>query len=110
MRVVARVLFLTIALALGLSDPAWAHSGAGVAEGFASGFAHPLLGWDHVIAMVAVGLWCAVLGRTAAWVLPIVFPLVMSLGGALGLEGVPLPGVEIGIALSAIVLGYLVAS
>jgi len=89
--------------------PAWAHTADGVAGGFISGFLHPLAGWDHVIAMVAVGLWGAFLGRPALWLLPVVFPMVMALGGALGVVGVPLPGVEIGIALSAIVLGGMVA-
>ncbi|MGC4079779.1 MAG: HupE/UreJ family protein [Rubrivivax sp.] len=86
-----------------------AHTGDGVVGGFSSGFLHPLLGWDHVAAMVAVGLWGAFLGRPAIWVLPVVFPLVMTLGGALGVAGVPLPGVEIGIALSAVLLGGAVA-
>jgi len=86
-----------------------AHTGDGVVGGFASGFLHPLMGWDHVAAMVAVGLWGAFLGRPAIWVLPVVFPLVMTLGGALGVAGVPLPGVEIGIALSAVLLGGAVA-
>ena len=84
---------------------AQAHS----SEGVAGGFLHPILGWDHVIAMVAVGLWGAFLGRPAVWMLPVVFPLVMAFGGALGVVGVPLPGVEIGIAASAIVLGAMVA-
>jgi len=96
-------------LAIGTS-PVWAHAGAGdAAGGFIAGFLHPLLGWDHVVAMVAVGLWGAFLGLPAIWVLPVVFPLVMALGGVLGLLGVPLPGVEIGIAGSAIVLGAMVA-
>lgn len=86
-----------------------AHTGDGVVGGFTSGFLHPLMGWDHVAAMVAVGLWGAFLGRPAIWVLPVVFPLVMTLGGALGVAGVPLPGVEIGIALSAVLLGGAVA-
>jgi len=92
-----------------LASPATAHEGAGAVGGFASGFSHPLLGWDHIAAMVAVGLWGAFLGAPAIWVLPVVFPMVMALGGALGILGVPLPGVEIGIALSAIVLGLMVA-
>lgn len=92
-----------------LAAPAVAHTGEGVAGGFASGFLHPIAGWDHVIAMLAVGLWGAFLGRPAIWLLPVVFPLVMAFGGALGVVGVPLPGVEIGIALSAIVLGAMVA-
>src|SRR5215813_13211041 len=76
--------------------------------GFAGGFAHPLFGPDHVVAMVAVGLWGAFLGPPAIWLLPIVFPLVMAFGGVIGILGVPLPGVEIGIALSAIALGMMV--
>jgi urease accessory protein len=70
---------------------------------------HPLLGWDHVAAMVAVGLWGAFLGAPAIWVLPVAFPLVMALGGALGAAGVPLPGIETGIAGSALVIGLAVA-
>lgn len=90
------------------SANAIAHTG-GVAGGFYSGFVHPILGWDHVIAMVAVGLWGAFLGQPAIWALPVTFPLVMAFGGALGVIGVPLPSVETGIALSAIVLGSMVA-
>jgi urease accessory protein len=89
---------------------AWAHGDAAdAAGGFLAGFLHPLLGWDHVVAMVAVGLWGAFLGAPAIWVLPVVFPLVMAAGGVLGVAGVPIPGVETGIALSAIVLGAMVA-
>ena len=99
---------LLLALAT-LGAPAWAHSADGVAGGFVSGFLHPIAGWDHVIAMVAVGLWGAFLGAPAIWLLPVVFPLVMAFGGALGVVGLPLPGVEIGIAASAIVLGAMVA-
>ena len=68
-----------------------------------------MFGPDHVVAMVAVGLWGAFLGAPAIWLLPIVFPLVMAFGGVVGILGVPLPGVEIGIAVSAIVLGLMVA-
>lgn len=87
-----------------------AHEGGGVAGGFISGFMHPLLGWDHVMAMVAVGLWGSFLGAPALWLLPVVFPLVMAAGGALGVLGVAMPGVEIGIALSAVALGGVVAT
>lgn len=100
---------LTTLLLLAAAGPALAHTGEGVAGGFAAGFLHPLAGPDHVVAMVAVGLWGAFLGRPAVWVLPVVFPLVMAFGGALGVVGVPLPAVEIGIAASAIVLGAMVA-
>lgn len=101
---------LALFAALALAAPfAQAHEGPGLAGGFASGLAHPLLGGDHVIAMVAVGLWGAFLGAPALWLLPVVFPLVMAAGGALGVMGVPLPAVEIGIAVSAIALGGVVA-
>jgi len=92
-----------------LSFSALAHTGEGAVGGFISGFLHPIFGWDHVSAMVAVGLWGAFLGMPAMWVLPVVFPMVMALGGVLGILGVPVPAVEIGIAASAIVLGGSVA-
>jgi len=92
-----------------LASPALAHSGHGAAGGFLGGFTHPLMGPDHVIAMVAVGMWGAFLGAPAIWLLPVVFPLVMAFGGALGILGVPLPAIETGIAVSAIVLGLMVA-
>ena len=95
-------------LVTALTAPALAHTGEG-AGGFLAGFAHPLLGPDHVVAMVAVGLWGALLGQPAIWLLPIVFPLVMAFGGVLGIVGVPIPSVETGIAASAIVLGAMVA-
>ncbi len=85
------------------------HTGTGQAAGFLSGLAHPVSGLDHVVAMIAVGLWGAQLGKPAIWVLPITFPMVMALGGMLGLLGIPLPGVEAGIALSAVALGGMVA-
>ncbi len=85
-----------------------AHVESGEAGGFLSGLSHPVSGLDHVFAMVAVGLWGAQLGMPALWVLPVAFPMMMALGGMLGLVGLPLPGVEIGIAASAVVLGALV--
>ena len=87
---------------------ALAHAEKGAAAGFVAGFHHPLSGWDHILAMVAVGLWGAQLGAPAIWILPVTFPMMMAFGGFLGLVGVPLPGVEVGIALSAIVLGLAV--
>jgi len=93
-----------------LALPAWAHEQAGQAAGFFTGMLHPVSGLDHVLAMIAVGLWGAQLGAPAIWLLPVTFPLVMAFGGFLGLLGVPLPGVEIGIALSAILLGTMVAT
>ena len=94
-------------LCLVAAGPAVAHTGD-VVGGFVGGLAHPVLGPDHVAAMVAVGLWGAFLGAPAIYLLPVVFPLVMALGGALGILGVPLPGTEIGIAVSAVMLGLAV--
>src|SRR5262245_62549957 len=87
---------------------ALAHTGAGVAVGLESGFLHPITGLDHLVAMVAVGLWGAQLGNPAIWVLPITFPLVMALGGLLGVSGVSLPLTEPVVALSGIALGLLI--
>jgi urease accessory protein len=101
---------VSTALVLGLlTQAAEAHTGSGLVGGFWSGVLHPITGWDHVVAMVAVGLWGAFLGRPAIWILPVVFPLVMAFGGAMGVLGIPLPQVETGIALSAVVLGLMVA-
>ncbi len=95
-------------VALLLATPAFAHTGEG-SGGFLAGLAHPVFGPDHVVAMIAVGLWGAFLGAPAIFLLPIVFPLVMAFGGVLGILGAPLPAVETGIASSAIVLGVMVA-
>jgi urease accessory protein len=81
-------------------------SGAG---GFGSGFAHPLTGPDHFLAMFAVGLWGAQMGGRSVWTLPITFPLIMVVGGVAGLLGLPLAGIEIGIALSILALGAAIA-
>jgi urease accessory protein len=97
-----------ILFCLSAASPTLAHTGS-VSGGFAGGLSHPLFGLDHAVAMVAVGLWGAFLGAPAIFVLPVVFPLVMALGGALGILGVPLPGVEFGIAVSAAILGMMVA-
>ena len=96
-------------LVLSLPTTASAHTESGAFGGFISGFVHPLTGLDHVVAMVAVGLWGAFLGTPAIWILPVVFPVVMAVGGALGVLGVPMPGVETGIALSGVILGLMVA-
>ncbi|MFZ1426495.1 MAG: HupE/UreJ family protein [Geminicoccaceae bacterium] len=96
-----------VALAL-CSGEASAHLLAGEAGGFLSGFEHPAAGLDHVLAMVSVGIWGAQLGAPALWLLPVMFPMVMALGGFLGLIGVPVPGVEVGIAVSALVLGMAI--
>lgn len=100
---------LATTLCLFLTDtPALAHSVDGYGGGFIAGFTHPIVGWDHVAAMVAVGLWGAFLGSPAIWILPVVFPLVMALGAVAGILGIPVPAVETGIALSAVVLGVMI--
>lgn len=101
-------LFAASALALLAASPAWAHTGGSDVSGFLAGVQHPVSGLDHVLAMVAVGLWGAQLGERAVWVLPAAFPVAMAGGGLLGLLGVSMPGVEVGIALSALVLGTAV--
>jgi urease accessory protein len=93
-----------------LSRPSvlFAHSPGGETLGLVNGLLHPVSGLDHVLAMVAVGLWGAQLGAPAIWVLPVTFPVVMALGGMLALVGVRLPAIEIGIAVSAVALGLAV--
>jgi urease accessory protein len=86
-----------------------AHVLTGAAAGFGEGLSHPFSGLDHMAAMIAVGLWGAQLGAPGVWVLPVAFPMMMAVGGFLGLIGVPLPGAEIGVAASAILLGLAVA-
>ncbi|WP_411287192.1 HupE/UreJ family protein [Phenylobacterium sp.] len=101
--------FLAALVGLLAATPALAHSGAGLAGGFLSGFQHPLGGLDHLLAMVAVGIWGAFLGRPLIVALPVIFPTVMAVGGVLGMAGLPLPPVELGIALSVVVLGGAIA-
>jgi urease accessory protein len=91
------------------ATPALAHDGTGLAGGFVNGFAHPLSGLDHMLAMISVGLWGAFLGRPLNYTLPMVFPIMMAVGGGVAMAGIPLPPVELGIALSVVVLGGLIA-
>jgi len=106
-RVVAGLLVAIAALVL--AQPAFAHEQAGVGGGLISGLLHPLTGMDHLIAMVAVGIWGAQLGAPAIWMLPITFPIVMAFGGVVGVLRIPLPIPEVIIALSALILGAAVA-
>lgn len=89
--------------------PALAHENTAMAGGFGAGFLHPLSGIDHALAMISVGLWGAFLGRPLIIVLPTLFPVMMALGGGLGMAGMPVPPVEAGVALSVLVLGLMVA-
>ena len=88
---------------------ALAHTGFGEVSGFMHGFSHPIGGFDHLLAMVAVGLWAAQIGERALWVIPCTFVAVMILGGVLGFSGVAIPFIEEGILVSVLILGVLIA-
>lgn len=90
-------------------EAANAHIIEGTQGGFGSGFAHPLTGPDHFLAMFAVGLWGAQMGGRSVWALPVTFPLIMVIGGVLGMAGLVLPAIEVGIALSILALGGAIA-
>ena len=92
-----------------LPTAAFAHTGIGETSGFMHGFSHPVSGLDHILAMVMVGVFACELGGRALWLVPATFVLVMAGGGALGVAGIDVPFVEIGIALSVIVLGAVIA-
>lgn len=104
-----RLLLLLTASVLLVAGPASAHTGTGLPGGFASGFLHPLSGFDHLLAMVSVGLWGAFLGRPLVVALPVIFPTVMAFGAAIGMSNIIIPHTEIGIALSVLVLGAVIA-
>lgn len=102
--------WITAAVVLAFSaSVAEAHTGVGSTMGFGHGFGHPFSGLDHILAMVAVGLFAANLGGRALWLVPASFVAMMAVGGALGIAGLEVPFVELGIALSVIVLGAAVA-
>lgn len=101
---------LAAAALAAFATPALAHTGVEPhLHGLGSGFAHPLGGIDHVLAMVAVGLWAGLVGGRAAWAWPAAFVTAMAGAAMLGMAGVALPGVEVAIALSVVALGSLVA-
>jgi urease accessory protein len=88
---------------------AFGHTGGSGTAGFSHGFMHPVTGLDHVLAMVMVGVLAWQLGGRALWLVPTTFVLVMAIGGVLGVAGIGLPLIEVGIALSVVVLGLIVA-
>ncbi|WP_394778981.1 HupE/UreJ family protein [Undibacterium sp.] len=97
-------------LLLTSAAPAFAHNGVhAAAMGFAEGFAHPFSGIDHLLAMLGIGLWAAQNRRSALWVLPTAFPLMMVLGALLATVGMGMSFAELGIASSVSVLGLLIA-
>ena len=109
MKISARLSAPIAAFAVALAPAiASAHTGIGATTGFLHGFWHPIGGIDHVLAMVAVGLFAAQLGGRALWAVPATFVAIMAAGGTLGMAGVALPAVEVGIALSVLVLGLVV--
>lgn len=99
------------AVAMAASSPAMAHTGIAAfgANGFVAGFSHPMLGLDHLLAMLGVGIWAAQLGGRATWLVPAAFVSVMVAGAALALSGAALPMVEFGIGGSVLVIGGLIA-
>lgn len=86
----------------------FAHPDFGNSIGFMHGFAHPLSGLDHMIAMVAIGIWAVQVGGKATWLIPLSFVTMMILGGVLGASGVAIPFVEKGIIMSVLILGILI--
>ncbi len=101
---------LLLLLALLAPVPALAHGGGEQVQGLVAGLMHPLGGFDHILAMLAVGLWAGICGGRSTWLLPAGFLIGMALGGLLGIAGIGLPMVEAGILASIIVLGTLIAS
>lgn len=99
---------LGAALTAVLPAAALAHATGDVGGGFVSGLTHPIFGLDHLVAMVAVGVWGAQLGMPMKLALPLAFPLMMAVGALLGMAGAPLPGLELGVSLSAVALGVAV--
>lgn len=100
---------LVVTLALLTPSIALAHVGVGDTSGVAHGFMHPVSGLDHVLAMVAVGMFAAPLGGRALWLVPLAFMTMMALGGTLGIPGVGMPYLELGIGLSVVMLGAALA-
>lgn len=94
----------TALMMMAMMGVAQAHPDSGQAIGFSHGFIHPLGGWDHIVAMVAVGFFAATLGGRAVWAVPTTFVVMMTVGGAWGMAAMPLPFVEIGILASVVVL------
>jgi urease accessory protein len=105
-----RIAALGAIIGAALAAPASAHTGVEAhSHGFAAGFLHPVMGLDHLLAMLGVGVWAAQLGKRATWLVPLAFVAVMVGGAALALSGAPLPMVEFGIAGSVLVIGGLIA-
>src|SRR5690606_6172325 len=109
MRAAVRSIGAAALLLAAVPSVAAAHPDTTIPHGFLHGFEHPFSGWDHLLAMFAVGLWAAQRGGRAVWALPLTFVATMVVAGALAMSGVGLPGVEAGILASVFVLGLLIA-
>jgi urease accessory protein len=105
----SRIILAALALAI-IPGVAMAHPAIFHEHTFLTGLAHPLTGLDHLLAMVAVGLWASQKGGRALWLWPGAFVGAMLAGGALGMNGVALPGIEPGIAASLLVLGLMITT
>ena len=105
-----RIIASAAVVGLALATPAFAHTGVGAhGHGYAAGFLHPLMGLDHMLAMLGVGVWAAQLGKRAVWLVPAAFVAVMVAGAGLALSGIAMPMVEFGIAGSVLAIGALIA-
>lgn len=102
-----KIVLATVGIVSFLPSICYAHEGSG--GGFMAGLTHPVLGFDHLLAMLSVGILSAQMGGQAIWKVPFTFVLVMLGGGILGINGVPLFSVELGIALSVLALGVAIA-
>ena len=106
-----KLIAITFGLVVIIPNFAFAHPNSGDTSSFATGFSHPFMGLDHLVAMIAVGIWAVQLGGKAKWLLPLSFVSLMIAGGALGFSGFTLPIVEMGILASIIALSvFIVAS
>lgn len=103
----SKVMFWCAAFAA-VAIPAWAHTGVGATHGIFAGLEHPISGLDHILAMVAVGIWAAQLGGRALWAVPLGFVSFMVVGALVGMLGVNIPYIELGIAGSVVILGFLI--
>ncbi|MEO7558109.1 MAG: HupE/UreJ family protein [Gammaproteobacteria bacterium] len=103
-----RWMLLSVVL-LSFTQSAFAHTSGAEGASFYQGFIHPLLGLDHLLAMLAVGIWAAQIGGRARWLVPAAFLALLALGGGIGMLGWPLPQVELGIVGSVVVFGLLIA-
>ncbi|CAI8915421.1 HupE/UreJ family protein [Methylocaldum szegediense] len=99
---------LAVVMSLGmLPEAVFAHTGVGAVHGFGAGFEHPFMGLDHLLTMLAVGVWAAALGGRALWFVPLSFVTVMAAGAGLQGFGWVLPSAEVTVALSVAVMGLI---